>query len=107
MRSHWQQFANQLRRAGLVPDLHMEPGGYSYFLRGQVDTVRIAQAYLTGDAAGLATRDLCEGIGPAIRSGQRAARAIVHGDEYRLDDLARYSAEHSWVRWILDRMFCA
>lgn len=107
IRSHWQRLASQLQRAGLVPKLNMEPSGYSYFLRGKVDTVCIAQAYLTGDAAGLATRDLCEGIGPAIRSGQRAARAIVHGEEYRLDDLARYSAERSWVRWILDRMFCA
>ena len=42
-------------------------------LRGDVDVVRVDNAFITGDAAGLATRDLCEGIGPAIRSGQRAA----------------------------------
>ena len=34
---------------------------------------RLGNAFVTGDAAGLATRDLCEGIGPAVRSGLRAA----------------------------------
>lgn len=107
IRTHWRRFAGQLARAGLVPRVTTEPKGYSYYLRGKVETVCIGRAFLVGDAAGLATRDLCEGIGPAVRSGQRAAYAILHGGEYRLDDLACYSAERGWVRWTLDRMFCA
>ena len=64
-----------------------DPGGFSYYTRGEVAGMRVGNAFLTGDSAGLATRDLCEGIGPAIRSGQRAAHAIVSGAAYTLDDV--------------------
>jgi len=40
-----------------------------------------------------------------VRSGQRAAEAIVNGAAYRLDDLQEYSADRGWVRWTLERMF--
>jgi len=43
------------------------------------------------DIAGLASRDLGEGIGPAIRSGLRAARAILSNEPYRLDDVTGLS----------------
>jgi flavin-dependent dehydrogenase len=43
---------------------------------------RIGNAFLCGDALGLATRDLCEGIGPAIRSGLRAAESILTDAPY-------------------------
>ena len=48
---------------------------------------RIGNAFITGDAAGLATRDMAEGIGPAIRSSLRAAESILHGAPYQLDDV--------------------
>lgn len=105
IRGHWRHFTQVLHDRDLVRNVAFEPKGYSYFLRGKVDTVRLGNAYIAGDAAGLATRDLCEGIGPAIRSGHRAADAITHGAEYRLDDLQAYSADRPWVRWLLDRMF--
>lgn len=81
---HWRHFASRLQRQfGIrVPS---EPTGYSYYVRGALGTTRIDNAFLTGDSAGLATRDLCEGIGPAIRSGQRAADAIVRGTAFDLD----------------------
>ena len=53
--------------------------------------MRRDNAFITGDAAGLATRDLGEGIGPAIRSGLRAAQAILEGTPYRLDDVTGIS----------------
>jgi flavin-dependent dehydrogenase len=56
-----------------------------------VDVVRRDNAFITGDAAGLATRDLGEGIGPAIRSGLRAAQAILEGKPYELDDVTGLS----------------
>ena len=65
---------NWIASSARAPD---EPAGYSYYLRGSVKVGRIGNAFITGDAAGLATRDMCEGIGPAIRSGHRAADAIL------------------------------
>ena len=53
--------------------------------------VRSGNAFIAGDAAGLATRDMGEGIGPAIRSGLRAAQAILEGAPYRLDDVTGWS----------------
>lgn len=105
VRQHWRHFTQVLERDGLVTGFEYTPKGYSYFLRGNVGTVRLRNAFITGDAVGLATRDLAEGIGPAVRSGQRAAEAIVSGGAYRLDDLQEYSADRGWVRWVLERMF--
>jgi flavin-dependent dehydrogenase len=83
---HWRRFAAKLERHfGL--QLPEAPSGYSYYLRGPLGSPRIGNAFLTGDAAGLATRDLCEGIGPAIRSGQRAAESILSGADYRVADV--------------------
>ena len=87
----------------LAPGAHYDPGGYSYYLRGRVEVVRRDNAFITGDAAGLATRDLGEGIGPAIRSGLRAARAILEGEPYRLDDVTGLSVG-SIARSMLDRL---
>ena len=48
-------------------------------------------AYVIGDAAGVATRDLGEGIGPAIETGIRAAESIIRGTPYTLDAMTTYS----------------
>ena len=90
IRAHWAHLTATLD-GELAPGAQYDPTGYSYYLRGAVDVVRRDNAFITGDAAGLATRDLGEGIGPAIRSGLRAARAIVAGEPYRLDDVTGLS----------------
>jgi len=90
IRAHWEHLATTLE-GRLAPGAHYDPAGYSYYLRGRVDVVRRGNAFITGDAAGLATRDLGEGIGPAIRSGLRAAQAILAGAAYRLDDVTGLS----------------
>jgi len=90
MHQHWEHLLTVLGRK-LVRGARPEPEGYSYYLRGAVQVVRSGNAFITGDAAGLATRDMGEGIGPAVRSGLRAADSILKGAEYRLDDLARLS----------------
>ena len=82
-----------------------QPTGYSYYLRGNVETVRVGNAFVIGDGAGLATRDLCEGIGPAVRSGQLAAESIISGAVYQLDDVVRYSAENRLVNRLLEYGF--
>lgn len=89
IRAHFGQLATTL--ASLAPGAEYDPGGYSYYLRGRVDHVRRGNAFITGDAAGLASRDLGEGIGPAIRSGLRAAESILTGAAYRLDDVTGLS----------------
>ncbi len=84
---HWRLFAEKLRRRHDVR-VPSEPTGYSYYLRGPKDACRSGNAFLAGDAAGLATRDLCEGIGPAIESGQRAAESILTGAAYDLGGIS-------------------
>ena len=104
LRDYWARFTRRLQRKGLVGDVARAPKGYSYYLRGRVDRVRDGNAFLAGDAAGLATRDMCEGIGPAVESGLRAARAIVDGADYVLDDIAPLSGT-SFVSRALERRF--
>src|ERR1700674_2069984 len=86
IRQHWAHLTAMLG-GRLTPGAHYDPSGYSYYLRGRVDVVRRNHAFITGAGAGLATRDLGEGIGPAIRSGMRAAQTIVEGEPYRLEDV--------------------
>jgi menaquinone-9 beta-reductase len=101
IKEHWARFAERLT-GKLARGAQLDPGGYSYYLRGEVEVVRRGNAFITGDAAGLATRDLGEGIGPAIRSGMRAAEAIVDGKPYHLDDVTGLSVS-SIGRSMLDR----
>ena len=89
---HWEHFVATLHRRRLIDEgLALEPHGYSYYLRDGVQTIQNANSFLVGDAAGLATRDLAEGIGPAIRSGILAADSIADGGKYTLESVSRYS----------------
>jgi flavin-dependent dehydrogenase len=91
LRDHWQSLTLKLKDRGLVRYDDYRPTGYSYYLHGDVDKARIGNAFLVGDAAGLATRDMGEGIGPAVASGLRAARSIVDGSPYSLAGLDPFS----------------
>ncbi|NNJ78044.1 MAG: NAD(P)/FAD-dependent oxidoreductase [Xanthomonadales bacterium] len=104
LRDYWDLFTRRLSKLGLVQACTGSPKGYSYYLRGQVDRVRVGNAFLAGDAAGLATRDMCEGIGPAIESGLRAARAIADDTDYTLADIAP-SSGRGFVSRALERRF--
>ena len=86
IKEHWAKLTSVLDRK-LAPGVKYEPTGYSYYLRGNVNVPRVENAFITGDAAGLATRDMCEGIGPAVRSGFRAAASILTNAPYRIDDV--------------------
>jgi flavin-dependent dehydrogenase len=90
IRWHWAQLAAKLE-SSLAAGAQYEPTGYSYYLRGRVDVVRRDNAFIAGDAAGLASRDLGEGIGPAVRSGWRAAQAILEQQPYQLGDVTGLS----------------
>jgi len=104
IRRHWNRLVATLERSGLVARRDWDPGGYSYYLRADA-AIRDGDAFLVGDAAGLATRDLCEGIGPAVRSGLRAAEAIAKGVAYDVSDVQRWSAGGGRVSRWLERAF--
>jgi flavin-dependent dehydrogenase len=106
IKPHWARFSGMLERR-LVRGGDWQPEGYSYYVRGRVDVVRLGNAFLTGDAAGLATRDMCEGIGPAVRSGLRAADSILHGTPYDLDDVTGSSLGGGLASRLLERGYGA
>jgi flavin-dependent dehydrogenase len=104
IREHWSHLAGKLQRQFGI-SVPSEPAGYSYYVRSFGEPMRIGNALLTGDSAGLATRDLCEGIGPAIRSGQHAAHAILAGTEYTLDGVTGASLGGGAVSRCMDWAF--
>ncbi len=91
LKDYWKNFTETLESEGLVHGAEYEPTGYSYFLRGSVDVVRNDNAFIVGDAVGIASVDMGEGIGPAVHSAILAADAIVSNSEYDLKRLARFS----------------
>jgi len=103
LHAHWRHLQARLqRRFGLqAPE---QPAGYSYFLRGPLRSLRRGNALLAGDAAGLATQDLCEGIGPAVRSGLRSAEAILTGRPYELESALHATSLPGFAgRWLSRR----
>jgi flavin-dependent dehydrogenase len=91
LKRHWLLFQDTLARQGLVRGVDLQPRGWQYALRRRNVPTRIGNALLAGDALGLATRDMGEGIGPAIRSGLLAAAAILRGGEYATESIPRFS----------------
>jgi len=106
VQQYWQKFVAMLKSKGLVIADDLAPTGYSYFLRGNVEHVRIDNVYIVGDSVGLATVDLCEGIGPAVKSALLAAKSIIDGDDYSVAEIGRYSGQ-SFVSKVLERQFVA
>jgi len=88
IKRHWRLLIDALLERGLLREDPGQPGGYSYYLRPPQDLPPLDGAWVIGDAAGLATRDMGEGIGPAVRSGLHAARTIADGVPYDLGDVA-------------------
>ncbi len=88
---HWQWFVQELEERSLVKNYALNPGGYTYYARGRRDRVQQERALLIGDAAGLATRELGEGIGPAVKSGILAAEAIISEKPLSVRSIQKYS----------------
>ena len=91
IRQHWDYFIAKLEELSLVKGHTYRPRGHNYYLRQSVPAGRLNNAYLIGDAAGLATLDLGEGIGPAIESGILAANSIFTGRRFSERSVTRYS----------------
>jgi flavin-dependent dehydrogenase len=88
---YWSFFIQKLDRLSLVRKYRFHPRGYNYYLRQKRSTVQLDRVFLVGDAAGLATRDMGEGIGPAVESGLGAAEAITRGCVYSIEPIPSYS----------------
>lgn len=91
IRDHWNRFARRLETLGLVRDVLLSPRGHTYYLGQKHRKARLDNIFLIGDSAGLATRDMGEGIGPAVESGLRAATAIARGEPYEVDSISSWS----------------
>lgn len=91
---HLVDFCARLQAAGRLPaDLPLDFKGHAYHLWGQGGRRLVAPGMLLiGDAAGLASAQSGEGIGPAIESAQLACAAIRQaGGDYRLENLQPYT----------------
>ena len=91
LKRHWRLLVKKLDRLGLVRGHAYRPRGYAYYMRQARPEVRRDNALIAGDAAGLATLDMGEGIGPAIRSGLLAAEAILNDSDYDIRAIPRFS----------------
>jgi len=91
IQNHWNRFVQKLSDLSLVKEYNFNPKGCLYYLRDGIKDVQIGNAFVIGDAAGLATRDLGVGIGPAVKSGLLAADAIINGKKYDASVIKKYS----------------
>ena len=109
IKSHWNQLTGKLERRGLVRGYDFKPKGYSYYVRGKAELFRTGNAFIAGDAAGLATKDMAEGIGPAVKSGLLAAEAIVTGAAYDLSAISSksFDAKALMLSWLFRKPYNA
>jgi menaquinone-9 beta-reductase len=84
LKNHWNLLVKKLEKSGLIRGHTYKPSGHSYYLREKPAEIRRGNAFLIGDALGLATLDMGEGIGPAVQSGLLAAEASRMGVNIRL-----------------------
>jgi menaquinone-9 beta-reductase len=91
LNAHWSRLVEKLDRERLISGYPFQPLGYSYRLRSRSPQPRLGNAFLVGDGLGLATKDMGEGIGPAIHSGLLAADAIIHNQPYQVRAIPQYS----------------
>ena len=97
---HWDRLIQKLENLSLVKHRTFKPKGCGYYIREKVKTVRIGNAFIVGDAAGLATLDMGEGIGAAVQSGLRAGNAIISGKPYSIKSIRKYSIVEILFPWL-------
>lgn len=88
---HFQAFLDMLEQKGMIESRPEGVKGYAYHLRHPDIRTRIGNARIIGDAAGIATRDMGEGVGPAVKSGLLAARSIALNRSFTLASVNRFS----------------
>lgn len=96
---HWNMLINKLKNIGLISNIELNPKGYNYYLRDNNPITQIKNLYIVGDAVGLATIDMGEGIGPSIESGILAAEAIINKSDYSVKSISRFSIPRILLRY--------
>lgn len=91
IRELWSKFVLRLLTEGFLLKSPPAPQGYTYYLRSRSMNCDAKTAFIIGDSAGLATKDMGEGIGPAVESGIRAAEAIIKKRSYSISSIRKYS----------------
>ena len=100
LKEQWDRLVDQLDKLGLVRGHDYAPSAHSYYLRRGSGSIQQGNAFLVGDAAGLATSDLGEGIGAGLRSGQLAADAIALKKPYSVQSIQRHSLWSFGKAWL-------
>jgi menaquinone-9 beta-reductase len=89
--THWRSFVSRLLQQGFLDRPPGGPAGHTYYLRHSPPESMPANVFAIGDAAGLSTLDMGEGIHAAVQSGIAAAKAICTGRPVRLNHISRFS----------------
>ena len=105
IRYHWDKLIERLLGAGLIDLQPGPPRGYSYYLHAAPTVPRKGNALLVGDAAGFATRDLCEGIGPAVQSAQAAVEIIRDPAQADVAGIDAFTIRSRLIRRALERRY--
>lgn len=105
IKDHWRMFKEDLTRQSMLQNHSFNARGYYYHVRHKPEKIQIDNAFLIGDAAGIATRDMGEGIGPAVQSGIAVARAIISGQKFSLRTVKKRSFSQSRVLWEMLRAY--
>lgn len=107
IRHRWNLFTDRLEKLNLVNNHPFNAAGYVYYIRENEDSVHTDNAFIIGDAAGLATQDMGEGIGPAVKSGILAAESITSGKKLSFESIKKRSFPRPkiLVRLLLSYLF--
>jgi flavin-dependent dehydrogenase len=91
LKNHWNLLVEKLDKEGLIRNHSYHPSGHSYYLNHGRSSGRKGNVLIIGDSIGLATKDMGEGIHPAVKSGLLAAKSIIQNEPYSLSKIPRYS----------------
>ncbi len=103
---HFDYFIEKLKKLKLIHNFHLQPKGHTYYLRDNIKTITNDHACIIGDSLGLATKDMGEGIGPAIESGISASNWILYQQPITIHHISQYSIqEFGWKGKLLYSLF--
>lgn len=89
--AHWHLFVKKLLKLSLIKQIPHDPKGHNYYLFHKSHAQCRDNLFIIGDAAGVSTLDMGEGIHSAIKSGIMAAAAIINHTQFMLHDLKKFS----------------
>ena len=88
---HWRKFVVRLVKQGFLDQSPGDPAGHTYYLRHAPETPLPDNVCVIGDAAGLSTLDMGEGIHAAVQSGLAAADAIISSRPMQVNHISHFS----------------